>query len=1136
MRSSLTGNETQLQIPVLATKLSLPVTSARVLLRPRLAATLQSVLNYRLLLVCAGPGDGKTTLLIKLPDVGYPVVWYSLGRMDRDLPVFLSHVIAGIARHYDGFAQTWWGRIEKSRRLEKELDVILGALVNELVEKTEEHIVFVLDDYHVVEQSRAVNYVVDYLLSYLPADVHLAIASRTEPFIPCLPRLQASGQVLNVRVEDLRFTEDEVNELFAHVFDQRLDSTSLAAILNHTEGWAIGLQLIGQSLRGSASKSGLEAIFAASKDTMLSYFAEEMLKKLPPAIQAFLLDSSIFSRLNAHLCDAVLGRSDAAKVLSSLEKRGMLLLRLDDEWYRFHHLFRAFLQEQLSLDATRKRTLHQRAAAFFEDGGHDEQAITHYLHAEDYAKAATLISKVSERLFRTRRFDSLSYFINELPREVAGKFPDLLIWEGKVSEAQGKFDEALRRYDTAECLYQGSGNSLGLSRTLSSKGDVLLWAQAEPGEAENLHRKALDYLGDASRLERAAILVGLANDAICAGNSAAALEFYHSALHIYVEEADEMGEMRTLINPGAIARFTRGEFAEALGLLDRAEQLAIKLDAKQDLGECCYCRAASLLFLGDYAGACAVAKRALELAYDLDNKDLEARAFLITGNALDGIDPNNDPTIEQRLRQGYDIAEQHGNRRVSVLTLVGLANHYRHKGDLLESERLARRALQTMGEATDQWLRAFVLRHLGMVEAARNLPSALQTLTESWLAFAKCEDQFNLTCTHWWLAAVHEARGEIDDERYHLQKCLELASASNYVAPFVTEPQMSSHLLRDALSWKLSISFVRVLLMKKMGSVGVQVILSLLSHHDIDVRLEAINCLMAMGGVRAAMHLRELAREKDERVRSAAVDALRKIEQDPAEALRINLFGQVTVMRGETLIDASAWKRKKAKALLAYLGLQKAGWVHRDVLIDKLWPEADWQSALNQLNVAVHDLRQVLEPEREELAQSRYVLYRDSRYRLSPGQGGSVDVELFELGLQAASLETETDRAIAKLEEATQLYRGELMHDLPREEWGQIDRDRLAEQYLSALKRLADLYERKRDFDAALACYKRILSLDNCREEIHRALINLYAKTGSRRDAIKQYRLCERALHEELGVRPEQATRLAYEKALSCSS
>ncbi|MCL5961538.1 MAG: HEAT repeat domain-containing protein [Chloroflexi bacterium] len=1132
MRSSLIGNGMYSQIPVVATKLSLPVTSARVLLRPRLAATLQSVRNYRLSLVCAGPGNGKTTLLVKLPDVGYPVVWYSLGRMDRDLPVFLSHLIAGIARHYDGFGQTWW---ESSQRLEKEVDVILSSLVNELVEKAKEHIFIVLDDYHVVEQSRAVNYVVDYLLSYLPANVHLAIASRTYPYFPCLARLQASGQVLNVREEDLRFTEEEVAELFMHAFDRHLDSASLAAILDHTESWAIGLQLIGQLLRGSAPKTGLDAVFAASKDTMLSYFAEEVLKKLPLAIQALLVDSSIFSRLNARVCDAVLGRSDTAKILSNLERKGMLLLRLDDEGYRFHHLFQAFLQEQLSLDATRKRTLHQRAAAFFEDGGHDEQAITHCLHAEDYAKAATLISKVSERLFSTRRFDSLSYFINELPREVTGMFPDLLIWAGKVSEAQGKFDEALRRYDTAECLYQGSGNSLGLSRTLSSKGDVLLWAQAEPGEAENLHRRALDYLGDASRLERAAILVGLANDAICAGNSAAALEFYHSALHIYVEEADEMGEMRTLINPGAIVRFTRGEFAEALGLLERAEQLAIKLDAKQDLGECYYSRAASLLFLGDYAGACAVAKKALELAYDLDNKDLEARAFLITGNALDGIDPNNDPIIEQRFRQGYDIAEQHGNRRVSVLTLVGMANHYRRKGDLLESERLARRALQTMGEATDQWLRAFVLRHLGMVEAARNLPSALQTLTESWLAFAKCEDQFNLTCTHWWLAAVHEARGEIDDERYHLQKCLELASASNYVAPFVTEPQMSSHLLRDALSWKLSITFVRVLLMK-MGSVGVQVILSLLSHHDIDVRLEAINCLMAMGGVRAAMHLRELAREKDERVRSAAVDALRKIEQDPAEALRINLFGQVTVMRGETLIDASAWKRKKAKALLAYLGLQKAGWVHRDVLIDKLWPEADWQSALNQLNVAVHDLRQVLEPEREELAQSRYVLYRDSRYRLSPGQGGSVDVELFELGLQAASLETDTDRAITKLEEATQLYKGELMHDLPQEEWSQIDRDRLAEQYLSALERLADLYERKRDFDAALACYKRILSLDTCREEIHRALINLYAKTGSRRDAIKQYRLCETALHEELGVRPEQATRLAYEKALSCSS
>ncbi|MCL5961852.1 MAG: bacterial transcriptional activator domain-containing protein, partial [Chloroflexi bacterium] len=179
-----------------------------------------------------------------------------------------------------------------------------------------------------------------------------------------------------------------------------------------------------------------------------------------------------------------------------------------------------------------------------------------------------------------------------------------------------------------------------------------------------------------------------------------------------------------------------------------------------------------------------------------------------------------------------------------------------------------------------------------------------------------------------------------------------------------------------------------------------------------------------------------------------------------------------------------------------------------------------------------HDLRQVLEPEREELAQSRYVLYRDSRYHLSLGHGGVVDVELFERGLQAGPLESDLETAIARLEETTQLYKGELMHDLPQEEWCQAERERLQELYLSGLERLAGLYERKRDFGSALVCYKRILSLDDCREEIHRALINLYVKMGNRREAIKQYHACVRLLREELGVPPEPATKLAYEKAL----
>ncbi|MCL5960473.1 MAG: tetratricopeptide repeat protein [Chloroflexi bacterium] len=602
------------QIPFVATKLAQPVISARILRRPRLVAKLRDILTRRLLLVCSGPGNGKTSLLAHLAELGYPVVWYSLGRSDRDLPVFLSHLMAGIARHCPDFGETWWSQIEDPHQLEKDIEVILSSLVNELMARVDNHITIVLDDYHTVEQSRGVNYAVNYLLSYLPPQVHVAIASRTAPYFPCLPRLRATGQVVTVEEGDLQFTAAEVAQLFAQIFDYPLDPPSLAMLLDQTGGWIIGLQLIGHSIRSNKTDTNLRAALAASKGTLFSYFAEEVLKKQQPDIQSFLKESSIFSRLNACECDAILGRSDSAKVLSVLERQCTLLLRLDDESYRYHSLFHDFLHEQLSLDGHRERALHRRAAAFLQNQGQDEHAIKHHLLAGDYAEAAVMISNLSEKLFQSGRFDSLFYFVNELPADISGKFPDLLMWAGKALELQGHFQEALSRYQKAENLYKGTGNNLGLSRILNSKGYVLLWARAEPGEAEDLHRQALNYLGSGSRLERATILNGLAFDMICEGNGSAALEFYSNALRIYVEEGDKLGEMRTLIKPGSILFCMRGDFAKALRLLEKAERLAIKLDAKRDLVECHTTRGAVFMFMGEYAKAIATSKKTIDLA------------------------------------------------------------------------------------------------------------------------------------------------------------------------------------------------------------------------------------------------------------------------------------------------------------------------------------------------------------------------------------------------------------------------------------------------------------------------------------------------------------------------------------------
>lgn len=1092
---------------------------------------LRRSLAHRLLLICAGAGSGKTTALAGLDDLGCPIVWYCLSRNDRDLPVFLSNLVASIGQQLGGFDHTLIAELAKVHRPGRDLDFVLGLLVSELLERADGHLIVALDDFHLVEQSKAINYVVGSLLAYAPPNVHLAIATRSYPYTLNLSNLKANGSLLLINEAALRFTADEVEALFASVFDVSLDSSLVAALLEQTEGWAIGLQLVGKSLLPNASSSALQEALADSSRTLFGYFAREVLNRQPARVQSFLLESSILPRLNPNTCNAIFGISDSEKILSKLEADGTFLVRLGGTEYRYHHLFREYLKRHLSQDGARERSLHRRAAEVFDSSGDDEQAVRHSLCAGDYARAAVLISRLSERLFRTGRFDSLANLVSELPQEASSDFPDLLIWAGKALEMQGRCHEALNSYEKAESLYKDTGDSAGLSRALYCKARILQMPKCEAGIAEGLHRRALNYLGEADRLERAAVLAGLSFDMICSGKMSVALDFFQKSVKLYREEADEAGEMRTLVNPGSYLFLSQGDFQEGLQLLQTAERLARKLGDERYIGECLYGRALNQWFSGKYSEANDTALATIEQARRIGDRDLESRGLLIWGGAADGMDPTRDSEAAARLSHAHHLAQELGNQRISAVSLTLLANHRRRQGDWDEAVKLAHRACSMIEHSTDRWLGAFIQKYLGIVECGQDIGVALQTLTEASQTLADCGDKCGLAHTHFWLALIHRKLGQQDEERRRLLACLDLASAHGYHWLFTDEPETAACLLMDALSWKLHADLARTLL-GRMGEHGMKTIQTLLSSADPANNIEGVAVLGQMKGVNAGLCLRKLAEEGDETVRREAAKALEVILSGPAEPLYVQLLGNVGVKRGKHQVDVSAWKRRKAKSLLAYLALKNGKAVHRDELIQRLWPRSDWQTAVSQLSVAVHDLRRILEPEREEVSQSRYLTCKDGRYQIVLGQGGAIDAELFEKALEEVPPKESVDQAISRIEGALRIYRGDLVQDLPLEEWCLAERERLRHLYLSVLERLARLYEVIGDFDSAIACYQRVLSVDSCHEESHRALINIYLSKGRNKDAIDQYRECAEALQKELGIIPEEATRLAYEAAL----
>ena len=106
----------------------------------------------------------------------------------------------------------------------------------------------ILDDYHVID-AELVHDAVTFLVDHLPPQMHLVIASRSDPPLP-LARLRARGELTELRDSDLRFTPDEAAAFLNEAMCLDLSSGDVAALETRTEGWIAGLQLAALSMHG----------------------------------------------------------------------------------------------------------------------------------------------------------------------------------------------------------------------------------------------------------------------------------------------------------------------------------------------------------------------------------------------------------------------------------------------------------------------------------------------------------------------------------------------------------------------------------------------------------------------------------------------------------------------------------------------------------------------------------------------------------------------------------------------------------------------------------------------------------------------------------------------------------------------
>jgi DNA-binding SARP family transcriptional activator len=248
---------------------------------------------------------------------------------------------------------------------------------------------------------------------------------------------------------------------------------------------------------------------------------------------------------------------------------------------------------------------------------------------------------------------------------------------------------------------------------------------------------------------------------------------------------------------------------------------------------------------------------------------------------------------------------------------------------------------------------------------------------------------------------------------------------------------------------------------------------------------------------------------------------------DPT-ALRVGLLGGFRVERLGVARPVSGWQRRTAKTLTKLLATYPSHALHRDQMLEILWPEVDLESALNSFGKALYAARRAFEPELLPRQSSAYLRLTDSMLALNT-DNVVIDADDFQRLAEGALGRGD----VAAYESALAAYGGELLPEDRYEDWCAERRDFLAGLQLRLLLELAEALEKRGACGASADRLREVLQRDPTREDVHRRLMVLYAQTGARDQAVRQFHACRDVLLRELALMPEKATVALYQDILA---
>ena len=412
-------------------KLSPQRTRSRLVSRARLI-NLFSSSNKRpkLTLLVAPAGYGKSTLLAqrisKLNNEA--IAWLSLDDSDNNLDTFLEYLWAACEATFPENYMTQWGE-QFNTAPGANYKIRLTALFS-AIEELGKPFQLVLDDFHVITKDKTLQ-CIDWLISMMPIQMSLLVASRQQPLLSCLTVLKSQGELQEIPAQQLNFTLKETHSFLSIDKQVNLSEDSVLSLFRRTEGWVGATQLALHALHQQKNQNDFIRHFSGNDRDIVKYLGECVLNQQDSETQTFFLFSAVLKRLNHDLCQEVTGLFNSAEILERISQEGLFLFELDRDrqWFRYHHLCKEFLLSRLEkLHPGKSLKLYLKAAHWFRRQGDINQAIDYFLCAQEFDTAAHLMAEhVSSLVQYQGNHEVLLQWITKLPDKNIAQEPRIAI-------------------------------------------------------------------------------------------------------------------------------------------------------------------------------------------------------------------------------------------------------------------------------------------------------------------------------------------------------------------------------------------------------------------------------------------------------------------------------------------------------------------------------------------------------------------------------------------------------------------------------------------------------------------------------------------------------------------------------------